>query len=195
MTQAEAQLACPVCLSTAINRAMVEGPQPFLIDHCDNCGGTWFDAGEVMQLRQCKPQVALQVMSNVEGLFEHQCHSCGALMDRNDDRCPACGKPNELQCPRCRIAMTRKPSGPLVLDVCTKCQGVWFDRHELRQLWQLAFKAVAKDAARDPLLAFYGADVATGFTVESEIAPGVKLNDVASTTVATILKTVSTAFE
>jgi hypothetical protein len=30
----------------------------------------------------------------------------------------------------------------LTLDVCTRCRGVWFDRHELSAIWTVAITAV-----------------------------------------------------
>ena len=190
----ETKLACPVCLSTEMNKTPIQASEAFILDHCDNCGGTWFDAGEVMKLRGCKPNDVIALMANVEGVFQQQCHSCGAAMDRNDEKCQACGKPNELNCPKCSTKMERKQVGRLVLDLCHGCKGVWFDRHELRQIWALAFKAVAKDAANDPMVGWYGADV-TVIEGDGEVAPGLKLGDVANTTLGTIVKTVAGAFD
>ena len=195
MADSESTLACPVCISTPLHQTPVKAAQPFVLDHCDNCGGTWFDAGEVMKLRGCSPQDVLALMANVEGVFKQQCRSCGALLDRNDEKCPACAKLNLVDCPRCNTTMERKQRGHLVLDLCNSCKGVWFDRQELQQIWKLAFNTVAKDAAQDPFVAWYGADVAAGLSSEGEIAPGVKLGDVANTTLGTIVKTVSTAFD
>lgn len=195
MAELETKLICPVCLNTEMNKTPVQATQPFVLDHCDNCGGTWFDAGEVMKLmRGARSGDVLSLMANVEGVFQQQCHKCGAAMDRNDAKCPACSNENNLDCPRCEKRMERKQVGRLVLDLCHSCKGVWFDRHELRQIWNLAFKAVAKEAAKDPMVAWYGADV-TMIEGEAEVAPGLKLGDVANTTLGTIVKTVSTAFD
>lgn len=195
MPDLEALLACPVCLNSVMNKSAIQAQQPFTLDHCDNCGGTWFDAGEVLKLRGCKPQDVLALMANVEGIFQQQCQSCGGSIERNEERCQACGKPNVLNCPRCKTQMERKQKGRLVLDLCSSCSGVWFDREELQQIWNLVFNAVVKDAASDPFVAWYGADVTAGLAGEAEVSPGVRLSEVANTTLGTIVKTVANAFE
>ncbi|HUP89470.1 MAG TPA: zf-TFIIB domain-containing protein, partial [Longimicrobiales bacterium] len=94
-----------------------------------------------------------------------------------------------------KVQMDRKQKGKMVLDLCSSCTGVWFDREELQQIWKMVFNAVAKDAASDPFVAWYGADVAAGLAGDGEVSPGVKLSEVANTTLGTIVKTVATAFE
>jgi Zn-finger nucleic acid-binding protein len=37
------------------------------------------------------------------------------------------------KCPICNIAMTPKNIGPVEIDECSKCKGVWFDKNELRR--------------------------------------------------------------
>ncbi|HUP87785.1 MAG TPA: zf-TFIIB domain-containing protein, partial [Longimicrobiales bacterium] len=94
MSDLETSLACPVCLNSVMKQTAVQAQQPFVLDHCDNCGGTWFDAGEVLKLRGCKPQDVLALMANVEGIFQQQCHQCGCIIERNEEKCQACGKAN-----------------------------------------------------------------------------------------------------
>lgn len=36
------------------------------------------------------------------------------------------------QCPKCKVAMISKNIGPVEIDECSKCKGVWFDKYELR---------------------------------------------------------------
>ncbi len=36
-------------------------------------------------------------------------------------------------CPRCKIQLTPKVIGPVEVDECEQCNGVWFDKDELRQ--------------------------------------------------------------
>ncbi len=47
-------------------------------------------------------------------------------------------KDKTLQCPRCWVAMTKQEvevRGPnVIIDVCPKCHGVWFDNNELKKI-------------------------------------------------------------
>ncbi len=36
-------------------------------------------------------------------------------------------------CPKCKIAMTEKNIGPVEIDECGRCKGIWFDKDELRR--------------------------------------------------------------
>lgn len=42
----------------------------------------------------------------------------------------------ERICPRCQSPLARLRRGPLTLDACGECGGVWFDAHELEQFRQ-----------------------------------------------------------
>jgi ribosomal protein L31 len=47
-------------------------------------------------------------------------------------------KDKTLQCPRCWVAMEKEEvevRGPnVIIDVCPKCHGVWFDNNELKKI-------------------------------------------------------------
>jgi len=47
-------------------------------------------------------------------------------------------KDKALECPRCWVAMKKEEVdvlGPnIIIDVCPKCQGVWFDNNELKKI-------------------------------------------------------------
>jgi hypothetical protein len=49
----------------------------------------------------------------------------------------------ELDCPECLSAMEVVTHGDLTLDLCKRCRGVWFDRHELAALWSFALSTTA----------------------------------------------------
>jgi Zn-finger nucleic acid-binding protein len=44
------------------------------------------------------------------------------------------------QCPKCHLTMMLKSIGPVTIDECGKCEGVWFDKDELRQSEDVADK-------------------------------------------------------
>jgi Zn-finger nucleic acid-binding protein len=45
-----------------------------------------------------------------------------------------------LLCPRCRINMKKLIKKNVIIDVCTKCGGMWVDAGELEKLAQIAKK-------------------------------------------------------
>jgi Zn-finger nucleic acid-binding protein len=62
-------------------------------------------------------------------------------MDRNAEKCPACGWRNTIACPSCDRPLTAELHDGLRLDVCRKCRGVWFDHVELAAIWTLTMAA------------------------------------------------------
>ncbi len=46
--------------------------------------------------------------------------------------------------------MERRTHGALVLDLCRRCEGVWFDHAELASIWHLNLTAATDRAARQP---------------------------------------------
>jgi len=89
------------------------------IDFCKGCGGSWFDYGEVAQyflLEYDLPPDAepLQSFSTLP-----------------------------KKCPRDQTPLkdfTYTTTGKLVIDVCGKCHGIWFDKGEVKKLEQLAHR-------------------------------------------------------
>ena len=57
-----------------------------------------------------------------------------AVSHGNADVCKACDRTNLTDCPVCRAPMGAVTHEGLRLDTCKKCDGVWFDRGELRRL-------------------------------------------------------------
>jgi len=81
------------------------GAMPFYVDVCKKCGGTWLDRGEFAKLFDSKEAERL----------------LGAY---------ASGR-SRLRCPRDGTGMAQRPIEGVVIDVCPKCHGMWFDRREL----------------------------------------------------------------
>jgi Zn-finger nucleic acid-binding protein len=149
-----------------------------VLDHCDRCGGVWFELGEVPRLRGYRPQALWTRIARRDEPFAMQCHACHALMARDDPACAACDWKNRLSCPHCDLPMEHAEHGGVRVDVCRSCKGVWFDHDELAAVWNEAFgraishrtgrTAAAGDGALslmealsyDPFLAFYGVHAA-----------------------------------
>jgi len=137
MPEPEERRPCPVCLGVKMTKRSAATGGELTLDRCDRCGGIWFDAGEVMKLRTMQsPEIWRKVMLADED-FKMSCHGCHQLMDRDADACPACGWGNALDCPVCTLPMDRREVSGLHLDFCTDRHGVWFDRIELAEIWNL----------------------------------------------------------
>lgn len=103
------------------------------IDHCPDCRGTWFDAGElelVVELAEGDP-AQLRTMLDTEGARA------------SEKRC----------CPRCRrrLRVLKIGTPPIEVDVCPGGEGIWLDAGELAAV-------VKQFSAREdtPLAGFFG---------------------------------------
>ena len=79
------------------------------IDFCPDCGGSWFDQGE---------------MALLLGREEWE-------PAWREGAAPAAEAEAKRKCPRCRKAMAKWSLGPLTVDRCRTGDGIWFDRGEL----------------------------------------------------------------
>ena len=111
--------------------------EELVLDHCDRCGGVWFELGEVQQLRRCDPSALWSAIVRREGVHSMQCHSCSAHVPRTASHCAACGWEVRLDCPTCDRKMDISQQSGLRLDYCRNCKGVWFDHDELASIWNL----------------------------------------------------------
>ncbi len=73
------------------------------IDVCRQCGGTWYDKGEL----------AVQIA-------DHH------MRDRLTNF-PEVGEESPIPCPRCGGLMRLRHEGEVEVDFCTECKGVWLD--------------------------------------------------------------------
>jgi len=143
----ETRHPCPVCLGVMMAKLRVVSGDELTVDRCERCGGVWFDAGEVTRLRTLRPVTQWRQIALGDDAWRMPCHGCQALMDRNAERCPACGWENAVDCPTCARPMTRRLVDGWHLDVCVHCRGVWFDRIELAGIWNLQADALEKRRA------------------------------------------------
>jgi Zn-finger nucleic acid-binding protein len=115
-----------------------------VLDHCTRCGGVWFEEGEVEELARHRRETLLAHMGTRDPVRVAPCHQCRAPLSRTAVHCDACGRPNELPCPRCEEPMRRVECGRLVLDACERCRGVWFDHEELEYVWRISVRDAAE---------------------------------------------------
>ncbi|MQA91250.1 MAG: hypothetical protein GEU90_13635, partial [Gemmatimonas sp.] len=138
MPELAMRLPCPVCLGTMMEKVRLGGSRQGLeVDHCRRCGGVWFEPGEVQQLRSA-PQDELWTKLGERSSTPTLCHDCHAPLERSAERCSGCGASNLLDCPDCAHPMHVELYSGLRLDVCRRCNGVWFDHHELEAIWGAA---------------------------------------------------------
>ncbi len=82
------------------------------------------------------------------------CRSCAAPNSDTAEACSHCGvkieppfswkdfvrracdnrRPSELTCPACKTPLTLCRYGPLAIDECDACKGIWFDKGELEPM-------------------------------------------------------------
>lgn len=144
MTSAETRYPCPVCLGVRLEKVILHtepGSSRLVLDHCARCGGVWFDAGEVQQLRNCESETLWRELIRREDPHVMLCHICRAPLARSADRCEACNWKVELDCPTCQRTMEVAEHGGMKLDVCRHCRGVWFDHTELAGIWKMELGA------------------------------------------------------
>jgi Zn-finger nucleic acid-binding protein len=131
-------MLCPVCHKVMI---IVEHHR-IELDYCPQCGGVWFDASELELFLQAANLPAADI-------------SPEALL-----RLPEVKEsPHVRKCPVCRRKMRDVAIGEpgIIIDVCQRGQGLWFDGGEVHQLLtQLAAKTSSGEGASQRVLAFLG---------------------------------------
>jgi Zn-finger nucleic acid-binding protein len=113
------------------------GGNALTLDYCPRCGGLWFDRGEVGHLATRKASSLHTHVPTRTERVRPPCVECQTPLDRDAERCPACGSRNVLDCPVCATPMERREHAGLILDFCTRCHGVWFDNAELSAIWRV----------------------------------------------------------
>jgi Zn-finger nucleic acid-binding protein len=129
---------CPVCRKVMI---IVEHHR-IELDYCPQCGGVWFDASEL--------ELFLQAANLPVTDFSPE-----SLLHRPEVK----ESPQGRKCPVCRRKMRGVAIGEpaIVIDVCKRGQGLWFDGGEIHQLFtQLAAKTTSGEGASQQVLAFLG---------------------------------------
>ena len=107
-------MICPACK----NHMIVVEYKRIELDYCPNCKGVWFDSGE------------LELMFRTTGL--------DAKLIGDVRRLPAAKTTETIRkCPICRQGMSKNDIGqklPVLIDVCPRGDGVFFDGGEVTAL-------------------------------------------------------------
>jgi Zn-finger nucleic acid-binding protein len=102
-------LTCVKCTSV-LDRSKIGEIE---LDLCPACGGVWLDHGEIERLQR-GPQTSVD-------------HLRKALTGG----APAGLSDTTTSCPACPGTLTEVKLGPVHVDYCTKCHGVFLDKGEL----------------------------------------------------------------
>lgn len=132
-------MICPTCREVM----MVVEQDKIELDHCPNCYGVWFDAGELeLMLERLGLDSGALFPAPIAELPE-------AKTAEKKRRCPVCGK---------KMKKAHIGGGAEVLiDVCPRGHGLWFDGGEVHQIIeQCAAKPGAKADSGQRVLSFLG---------------------------------------
>jgi len=138
---------CPRCTFalTSTSQGTIE------LDHCDRCGGTFFDAGEARMTMGDATEPSTWVEKNF-----------ARSLGESKLRCPAAHGPMEAY----DLGIDHLQ---VEVDVCPKCKGLWLDRSEVKQFITLLEKE-RTDEARAQMSAggvkTYLFQLFTGFPIE-----------------------------
>jgi Zn-finger nucleic acid-binding protein len=132
-------MICPACKKDMI---VVEYSNVEL-DYCLNCHGVWFDSDELELLLRClKLDTPDLMLSHILGLEE------------------AATAEKKTRCPICRRKMKKTTIGDrpeILIDACTRKDGLWFDGGEIVELVKkLAKKKSLGEEAEHKVLSFLG---------------------------------------
>ena len=132
-------MICPACKSQTIvvERNRIE------LDYCPHCGGVWFDSGE------------LELLLSSLGLDAHSKFIDGIL---TSSEAKTAEKPR--RCPHCAQKMRKSTIGEhlkIVIDICPRGDGLWFDVGELDSLLkQLGEKSTVGHESHRKVSTFLG---------------------------------------
>lgn len=132
-------MICPTCKSHMI----VVEHNKIELDYCTNCKGVWFDSGELgLLLRSMGLESRGLLPGNVSDAEE-------VKTAEKKRRCPMCGRKMK------KTTVGQQPE--VLIDVCKRGDGLWFDGGEVMQVVrQLAEKQPAKQGLHWQAISFLG---------------------------------------
>ena len=132
-------MICPTCKSDM----MVVEYNKIELDYCTNCQGVWFDSGELELLLESMNLESQNVfLSNILSSEEDE-------SSEKKRKCTICGQKMK------KTGIGQEPG--ILIDVCQRGDGLWFDSSELGQLTrQLAKKPSEKTRSQQEVIAFLG---------------------------------------
>jgi Zn-finger nucleic acid-binding protein len=92
------------------------------VDVCPDCQGIWLDAGELEVLQQ---NVAA-IVPQAAGTLEERARELLSQAERAEEQ--------RFSCPKCKAKLWHLQREGNVVEVCSDCEGIWFDASELTVL-------------------------------------------------------------
>jgi Zn-finger nucleic acid-binding protein len=108
-------LTCVKCTSV-LDKARVGDVE---VDLCPSCGGLWLDHGEIERLGRGKPDEMDRLRQALSGSTK-----------------PDPASETQSSCPACPGQLKEVVVGPVHVDYCPKCHGVFLDKGELDEAAQ-----------------------------------------------------------
>jgi Zn-finger nucleic acid-binding protein len=132
-------MICPACKKDMI---VVEYSN-IELDYCLNCHGVWFDSDELELLLKCMK------LDTPELMLSHISASVEAETKEVKRKCPICRRKMK------KTTIGERPK--ILVDVCTRKDGMFFDGGEVAQLVkELAKKKPAGKEAQHKIISFLG---------------------------------------
>jgi Zn-finger nucleic acid-binding protein len=132
-------MICPACK----NDMIVVEYENIELDYCNDCHGVWFDSTE------------LELLLNSMSL-----DSRNLLLNDMLNSPEAMSQEKKRKCPICRRKMKKTTVGEhpgVLVDVCPKGNGLWFDGGEVAQLLKhLTRKQPAGQGSQQKIISFLG---------------------------------------
>ena len=119
-------LTCVKCTSV-LDKARVGDVE---VDLCPSCGGLWLDHGEIERLGRGKNEDLTRLRSALTGTST-----------------PDAASDTTTSCPACPGQLKEVDLGPVHIEYCGKCHGIFLDKGELDE----AVKVVAGSTVRQVL--------------------------------------------
>lgn len=117
---------CPKCREKKdLKRVKESGVE---LDYCTECGGIWFDAGELKKVVEERIDLRFDAVKTKETPM---------MTDYKTAVCPVCGKPMAKD--------TGTGVAGLTVDRCGACGGVWLDGGEFKRIKNASLLASLKD--------------------------------------------------
>ena len=119
-------LTCVKCTSV-LDKARVGDVE---VDLCPSCGGLWLDHGEIERLGRGKAEDLTRLRSALVG-----------------NEAPDPASDTTTSCPACPGGLKEVDLGPVHIEYCNKCHGIFLDKGELDD----AVKVVSGSTVRQVL--------------------------------------------
>jgi len=108
---------CPRCKTSLYVENLKDVKISFDVDTCSNCGGTWFDKGELAKIEKVIEPTLIEFRRIPK-----------KSMQLETLYCPSCTHHPKLE--KAEHPRDKK----VVFDYCTSCKGIWLDKGELEAI-------------------------------------------------------------